>query len=181
MEAAAINRPTASRLTRAAIASASLRLAFWLIALALGASAYEHAVIDTVWPDHPGLIAPDRGGIDRKLFWIPIHVGLTLALTAALFASWRATSARRYVWIAIALYAVMRVWSALYFIPVALLFEQGPALAPELLDRARTWVLLSPLRAPLLIGSLVALVKAENALRDAACGRRLTAKPDLCA
>jgi hypothetical protein len=157
-----------SGLRRAAVATASVQLALLFVAFALGASLYEHLAVDTVWPDHPQVIQPDQGGINRKLFWIPMHVVLTLALIAALVSGWVWPGVRRQLWIAIGCYAVMRVWSGLYFIPVALQFEADAAAGPALREAARTWVLLSMLRAPLLIGSLIALARASRLLRPAA-------------
>ena len=154
-----------SGLRRTAIATASVQLALLLVAFALGGSLYEHLVVDTVWPDHPQVIQPGHGGIDRKLFWIPIHVVLTLALIAALVASWVWPGARRQLWIAIGCYAIMRAWSGVYFIPLALQFEAEAAVGPATREAARTWVLLSMLRAPLLIGSLIALARASRLLR----------------
>jgi hypothetical protein len=156
------------RMTRAGIARVSIQLSLLLTMLAIGGSLYEHLVVDTAWLDHPALIQPAQQGIDRKLFWIPIHAALSTALLAALIATWTFAHVRRAIWLALAAYALMRIWSGLYFIPFALELEATRTLTPELLAQARTWIVLSLLRLPLLIASFIALAAAEKALRSAA-------------
>lgn len=40
-------------------------------AIMLGGGIYETLLVDRVWPGNPAIIQPGRGGIDRKLFWMP--------------------------------------------------------------------------------------------------------------
>src|SRR5262249_34384389 len=83
-------------------------------------------------------------------FWIPLHAALTLSLPLALWASWGNPAARRWLLVAVGSYVAMRLWTMLYFVPRALQFEaEGVADA----SAARTWVLLSPLRLPLVLAS----------------------------
>ena len=157
--------------TRTGLARAALLATIAVVALSLGGSLYESLVVNTAWLDHPALIQPERGGIDRKVFWIPIHTILTVGLVGAAWACWPRRSARRWVLAAAALYLGVRLWTALYFIPLALEVEAGAVVTPSLLERSRTWVLLSALRAPLMIGVLLALWRAREALAAQALER----------
>src|SRR5262249_29462809 len=105
----------------------------------------------------------DRGGVNRKLFWIPLHVALTLALPVALWAAWRNTAARGWLLVAIGSYAAMRIWTMLYFVPLALQFEADGVTDPS---SAWRWVLLSTLRLPLGLASLAALWLAARRLEE---------------
>jgi hypothetical protein len=140
------------------------RLAVWLtylsllgFALQLGGSLYEHLVVDTAWLENPALIQPARGGLDRKLFWIPVHTASTVLLLGALWAGWSDRKARRYVLWALGLYLVVRLWTLAYFVPLALGFEAPRDLSADMLEQARQWVTLSLLRLPFVLGSGVAL------------------------
>lgn len=145
------------RLARWAVTAALL-----LMVLELGGSLYEHLVVDPAWVSNIKVIQPDHGGLDRKVFWMPIHGALTLVLSVALWACWRRWAARRWVLVAFGLYAAMRIWTFLYFVPWALRFESAEGLSHALASDARTWVLLSTLRAPLVIAAAAALWAAAQ-------------------
>ena len=144
------------------------RLAPWavhgsllLMVLAVGGGLYEHLVVDPIWPGNVTIIQPDHGGVNRKLFWMPIHAALTLTLPVALWAGWRNPAVRRWLLVALGSYLVMRVWTMLYFVPLALRFEaEGIADAAE----AHRWVLLSMFRMPLVLMSAAALWLAARRL-----------------
>jgi ubiquinone/menaquinone biosynthesis C-methylase UbiE len=137
--------------------------ALFLTALAVGGSLYEHLVVDPVWPGNVAVIQPDHGGVNRKLFWVPLHAALTLALPLALWASWRNAAARRWLLFAAGSYVGLRVWTMTYFVPRALRFEaEGVADA----SAARAWVRLSALRLPLVLASLAALGMAARRLHE---------------
>lgn len=145
---------------RERIAGIAVDASFLFVALAIGGSLFEHLVLDTAWPDNVRLIQPGDGGVDRKVFWIPVHVAITVAMLVAAIASWRDRPVRNRVLIGIALYAAMRIWTGVYFIPEALSFETLPAMTPEAQEAARTWVRWSPVRSLLLLGSGIALWSA---------------------
>lgn len=166
-------------------ATKRLRVARWLVTatlfvfcLDIGGGLYEHLVVDTVWIDNPTVIQSGRGGVDRKLFWIPIHGALTLLLVGALWASWSDRPVRNRVLVATGLYLVMRAWTFAYFVPLVAEFEalQGDTLSPEMRSMARQWVTLSLLRMPLVAGSAVALWLAGRRL-DAHGRDRPDARP----
>lgn len=146
-------------MTRTQVARWALALAFYGLLLQVGGSLYEHLVVDTAWPTRPELIQPGRGGLDRKLFWIPTHGLVTLALPVALWACWRARPVRTWVLVSLSLYLVIRFWTFAYFIPVALRFEVDAQVSEA---EARAWVWWSVARAPLLLGSTWALARARS-------------------
>jgi hypothetical protein len=55
-------------------------LGCWLAFVSFGGGLYEFSVVDPFWPRRVEIIQPARGGIDRKRFWIPVHVAFELAL-----------------------------------------------------------------------------------------------------
>ena len=92
---------------------------------------YEFLVIDPFWPTRPDLIQPARGGISRKRFWIPVHSVFELALIASLVMAWSQRDIRFWLVLAFVSHAVIRIWSAVDFIPKALAFEKAAAVNPE--------------------------------------------------
>jgi len=147
------------------------RLAPWLVnvalllmALELGGSLYERLVVDPAWPTNPAIVQPDSGGVNRKVFWIPLHGALTLLLPIALWACWRSRAPRRWLLAAIGIYLAMRVWTFAYFIPLALQFEAAEELSDTLAKDAQTWVLLSSVRTSMILTVVAALWAAARRL-----------------
>jgi hypothetical protein len=113
-------------------------LAAALALVSLGGGAYEFLVVDPVWPRRPDLIQPQRGGISRRRFWIPAHTTFELSLIVSLVLGWHERSVRVPLLTGLASHAVMRIWSAVDFIPKALAFERAdPATITE--SAARQW------------------------------------------
>jgi len=104
---------------------ALLVLAASLALISLGGGLYEFLVIDPTWPKRPEMIRPDRGGVSRKRFWIPARILFELLLIASLAVAWSDEMVRFWLLIALASHAVMRIWSAFFFIPRALAFERA--------------------------------------------------------
>lgn len=138
----------------------SIRVALVTCLFELGGSLYEYLVVDSVWPQNLALIQPERGGMDRKRFWMPLHGVLTLALPLALWACWSQSTVRPWLLASAGLYVVLRGWTFAYFIPRVLQFERGTLTDPA---KARSWVRWSLLRAPLLIALTLALWRASEA------------------
>ncbi|AOO82802.1 hypothetical protein [Bosea vaviloviae] len=134
-------------------------MAILAAAIGIGGGLYEFVVLDPVWPNRPALVQPMHGGVSRKRFWIPAHIVFELLLVAALVAAWGAPGISRWLLIALATHAAMRIWSALDFIPKALAFERDEAdsVSP---DAARRWTRRSRLRLPLDLAKLAALLAA---------------------
>ena len=125
----------------------------------LGGGLYEFLVVDPSWPRRPDLIQPQRGGISRKRFWIPAHTAFELSLIASLVAMWASPAVRRALLLALASHAVMRLWSALDFIPKALAFERTEP-ADITYDAARRWSQRSKARLPLDLVTCCAMLTA---------------------
>ena len=114
----------------------------------LGGGFYEFLVVDPFWPRRPDLVQPQRGGISRKRFLDSAHTLFELSLIASLVVAWGQPSMRTPLLAALASHAVMRIWSALDFIPKALAFERADPATVEA-DAARRWTHRSLFRFPL--------------------------------
>jgi hypothetical protein len=125
----------------------------------LGGGLYEFSVVDPFWPRRPDLIQPSRGGISRRRFWIPAHSAFELVLITSLVVAWSTTDVRFWLLVALASHAVMRIWSALDFIPKALAFEKAePGAISE--EVARSWTRRSLFRLPLDLVTCSAMLAA---------------------
>jgi len=129
-------------------------------AIMLGGGIYETLLIDRVWPDNPALIQPGRGGIDRKLFWMPAHTLYELALFITLLMLWSLSDARWWIAAAVVVHFAARAWSMAYFIPRALRFEKLGDLTEEQGLEAKRWTRLSRFRPALEAVSIMALCVA---------------------
>ena len=143
-------------------------VALFAAALKLGGGLYECLLLDRVWPANPSLIQPHRGGVNRKLFWMPLHFAFEIAVVIALWLAWDDEHARIWLLLAAGSHLVMRAWSFAYFIPRALAFEAADELGPELQAQARRWVRLSIWRLPLDVITLLSTYVATLELVAAA-------------
>lgn len=140
-------------------------------AVALGGGFYEHLVLSPLWSKSPpssfSIIQPGTG-VPLQRFWIPVHAAITVFILLSLVLTWGNPTVRRYLLIAVASYVVMRVWSAVFFIPEMLAFQKVPldsAPSPELLARVSRWTFWSWFREPLDIISFLFSLLALYALR----------------
>jgi hypothetical protein len=125
----------------------------------VGGGFYEVLVVDPFWPKRPDLIQPDRGGISRKRFWMPVHTAFELSVISALVAAWPTPVVRSWLWVALISNAIARVWSFLDFIPKAVAFERAdPTSITE--AAARKWTHRSLFRLPLELVSCGATIAA---------------------
>lgn len=131
------------------------------LALDLGGSLYEHLVVDPAWPAKVTIIQPAQGGVNRKVFWIPVHGALTLLLPAALWACWPNQAGRRWALVAVGIYVAMRIWTFVYFVPLALRFESAGELTDAMAREARVWVRWSVIRSSMVVAALAALWMAS--------------------
>jgi hypothetical protein len=106
------------------------------------------------------LIQPSRGGIDRKLFWMPAHTLYELALFLTLWMLWSVNAARWWTVAALVVHFAARAWSIAYFIPRAMRFEKLGDLTAEQRHEALHWTQLSRCRPALEAVSIVALCMA---------------------
>jgi hypothetical protein len=125
-------------------------------AIGLGGGIYETLLVDRVWPDHPTVIQPKRGGINRGLFWMPVQTLYELALLISAWMVWSVADVRWWIVAALGFHFTARVWSAIYFIPKALRFEKLGDLTDEQVHEARRWTRLSRYRPLLETGSIIA-------------------------
>jgi len=123
-------------------------------AIALGGGIYETLLVDRVWPRNAAIIQPNRGGLNRGLFWAPVHTLYELTLLVAASVVWSVVDAR--VITALVVHFAARVWSLTYFIPKALRFEKLGDLTEEQETDARRWTWLSRFRPVLEVASVVA-------------------------
>jgi hypothetical protein len=125
----------------------------------VGGGFYEVLVVDPAWPKRPDLIQPDRGGISRRRFWMPVHTLFELSVISALVAAWPVPEVRAWLWVALISHAVARVWSFVDFIPKAIAFERAePGSITE--ASARRWTRRSIFRLPLELVSCGAMIVA---------------------
>lgn len=120
-----------------------IALAAALALVSLGGALYEVSEVDPAWPRRPDIIQPGCGGVSRRRFWIPAHVGFELALIIALVVTWTSSEFRVWLLVALVSHTFMRIWSAFDFIPKALAFERADAVQE---DAARAWTRRSRLR-----------------------------------
>lgn len=131
-------------------------IALVLGTIGLGGGIYETLLVDRIWPNNLAIIQPQRGGLDRKRFWIPIHSLYEIALLVSTWELWN-THARSWILVALAAHFAARVWSFAYFIPRALRFEELGELTESQVQLARRWTRLSPCRVILEAVSITAL------------------------
>jgi hypothetical protein len=122
---------------------------------AVGGGLYEHIVLMPLWAASPpaslAMIQPGTG-VPLQKFWIPVHVAITVSLLLSLVLAWKERKARRCLLIGCGSYAIMRVWSGLFFIPEMLAFQRVPLEAPaslELTARVARWTFWTWFREPL--------------------------------
>ena len=139
-----------------------LQTAIVLGTIGLGGGLYEVLLIDRVWPKLPQLVQPQRGGVNRKLFWIPMHTAYEIALIASLWANWETPFARSCILAALAAHAISQAWSFVHFIPAALRFEQAGDLNSSQTAAAWAWTRHSRWRVAIEACAVVALVLAVS-------------------
>jgi hypothetical protein len=142
---------------------ATVTLACGLAAISLGGGLYETGIVDAAWPMRPDIVSPRHGGINRKWFWIPAHSAFELMLILSLALTWAEPSVWPWLLVALGSHAVMRLWSAIDFIPKALRFEaMEPADIKE--ADARRWTRRSRLRLLLDVVTCAAMFGAVVAV-----------------
>jgi hypothetical protein len=139
-----------------------IALAASLALISLGGGCYEFLVVDPFWPRRPEIIQPGRGGISRKRFWVPAHLAFELSLLLSLIAAWADRSVRTPLLVGLASHVIMRLWSAVDFIPKALAFERADPATIEP-SAAQGWSRRSLGRLPLDLMTCGAMLAARVA------------------
>jgi hypothetical protein len=138
-------------------AAVAVCFALVLGSFALGGGVYETLVVDAAWPGNLALIQPNRGGLNRKIFWMLIHPLFEVAILVSAWMNWSDRSVRLWVIVALVGHFTARVWSFAYFIPRALRFEKLAEFTPEDMRLAARWIKLSRCRPLMEAISVVAL------------------------
>ena len=126
-------------------------------AIGVGGGIYETLLVDRVWPSNPAVIQPNRGGINRGLFWMPVHSLYELALLVTAWTLWDVAGARWWLVGALAAHFAARAWSFTYFIPKALRFEKLGDLTDAQKRDAQRWTNLSRWRPMVELASVISL------------------------
>jgi hypothetical protein len=148
------------------LAKSSLILLCFSMAGAIGGGLYEQIVLTPLWSGSPpssfSIIQPGTG-VPLQNFWIPVHAAITIFILLSLFLTWRRIKVRYRLLIGLGSYIVMRVWSALFFIPEMLAFQRVPLDSPPSADlsaRVASWTFWTWFREPFDIISFVCFLLA---------------------
>src|ERR687892_1191183 len=148
------------------VAKSSLILLCLSMAEAIGGGLYEQIVLTPLWSASPpssfSIIQPGTG-VPLQNFWIPVHAAITIFILLSLLLTWRQIKVRQRLLIGLGSYIVMRVWSALYFIPEMLAFQKLPLDSPSNVDlsaRVASWTFWTWFREPLDVISLLCFLLA---------------------
>jgi hypothetical protein len=131
------------------------------IAVIVGGGFYEHIVLTPLWKSSPPLsfsIVQPKTGIPLQRFWIPVHIVINVFLPLSIFLTWSDSIVCLLLLGCLASYVIMRVWSALYFIPEMLAFQKIPPNSTptvELSARVIKWTFWTKFREPLVIISFL--------------------------
>jgi hypothetical protein len=109
-----------------------------------GGALYEARVLDPYWPQRPGLVQPERGGVSRRRFWVPVELTLDVLLVASLILTWSHPEVRSALLVAVAAHVAVRLWRVA---------DPAPAEPPD----AARWTRRSLLRLPLPLVTCAAL------------------------
>jgi hypothetical protein len=149
------------------VAEWSLVLLCLSVASAFGGGLFEHIVLTPLWSASPPssfAIIQAGTGVPLQRFWVPVHVAITLFMISSLFLAWNDITVRGLLFVGLASYTIMRIWSGIFFIREMLAFQKIPvnsAPSVELSERVARWTYWTWFREPLdiitLICSLLAL------------------------
>jgi hypothetical protein len=133
----------------------SLVLLCLSMASAFGGGLFEHVVLTPLWSASPpssfAIIQPGTG-VPLQRFWIPVHGAITLFMLSSLFLAWDDITVRDLLFVGLASYTIMRVWSGMFFIREMLAFQKIPlnsAPSTELSMRVARWTYWTWYREPL--------------------------------
>ena len=161
-------------MTTSRLGTLLLALAIILWGTLLGGIAYSHLVYFPVYLSAlpaSAVVVNGTYGLEESAFWKLIHPLLVAALVAALALNWRSKRRRKLIALTFAVYAVVLVVSALFFIPELGAFKHSPesGLSPaEWLARGRRWQHLSWVRGAVMYAAELPLLFALTARAEAA-------------
>ncbi len=143
----------------------SLFIAITLWAIITGAVLYTHIAFFPPYlshlPESNSLITGDYGIKDGS-FWMLIHPITLLATIITLVLNWKLKSRRKSILIALGIYVLALIVTAIYFVPALMEFAKatpGSDSADQLYQQGQTWQHLSWIRGGIMyIGFLMLLV-----------------------
>lgn len=156
--------------TRRRLAIGGTYAALVVCCLHIGASFYEHVVINTAWAYNPLVIETQQSGVDRSLFWVPLQLCAAFGLAVALIAGWYDRIARRWLLLAALSYAAASIWMFACWVPVHALVERRSELLLAELESARLWLIASVLSTLLVLIATWTLYRAALRLESPAAG-----------
>ena len=137
---------------------------FW--GTVLGGITYSHLVYFPAYlSDLPASAVIVNGpyALSEGVFWMTVHPLLIISLVGALVFNWHTPSRRRFIALSFAVYIVVLLITAFYFLPELVLFKNSPQStvpAAEWLARGRRWQRLSWLRGAVMYLAFVPLLWA---------------------
>ena len=118
----------------------------------IGGVAYSHIVYFSVYlsalPDSAVLVTGPFA-LHEEVFWLALHPALIISLIAAMVVNWSSRDRRRLIGASAAVYAVILVWTSVYFVPELIAFagsQESGIPASQWLPRAQRWETLSWVR-----------------------------------
>lgn len=144
----------------------SLFITISLWAMIIGGVLYSHIVYFPPYlshlPESNNLITGEYGLKDQN-FWMPLHPLVILSTFTSLIVNWKALEKRKYILIALGIYALAIIATAIYFVPNLIAFANSgrstTVTAAEWCQRGQTWQQLSWIRGSFLfIGFLLLLI-----------------------
>jgi hypothetical protein len=139
--------------------------AFFLIT---GASLWETVVFVPVWASgNPATLTVLEGnaGLDSTILWLVVHSLFEIILLLTLVFNWKTKSRRAPLLLLGILYAVIRIWTVLYFAPSFLDFQKlssRPEIASSLIARTVLWEKLNYVRTGLVVALNISMLLYVN-------------------
>lgn len=155
-------------MNRAAQLFLFITLTLW--ATVIGGIMYSHIVYFPPYLGHlPESTALLNGpyGLHDENFWMLIHPVLILSLIITVILNWKLKARRKYIFIAMGIYALAIIATATYFLPELFLFaksNESNAMTPtEWINRGQTWQYLSWVRGFFMyVGFVLLLIALIN-------------------
>ena len=144
----------------------SLFITISLWAMIIGGVLYSHIVYFPPYlshlPESNSLITGEYGLKDQN-FWMPLHPLVILSTFTSLIMNWKVLEKRKYILIALGIYALAIIATAIYFVPNLIAFagssKASTVTAAEWYQRGQTWQQLSWIRgSSLFIGFILLLI-----------------------
>lgn len=138
-----------------------IAIIFW--GVLLGGIVYSHIVYFPVYlsnlPDS-AILVNGTYALHEEKFWKAIHPVLVATLIITIITNWRNKARRKNILISSVLYAIVLIFSSIYFIPELISFSKSPAssLPPSYwASRSSSWMTYSIIRGVLMFAAIIPL------------------------